>query len=283
MSVKCRVFESGYCEITQWYKPGVHNGMDLVNQNYTFGWLVAHSDGVVVQVEKNCNYNTYPQGPNIYGNFVKIKHEDGYYTLYGHIAYDTIPVNVGDKVKRGQRIGYMGNTGYSNGGHVHWEVRNQSDVRINPDPYLDADLPNGEYTGTITYQAFSGEWLPEVYKADNTDDGYAGIWGNAISGYKCKPQYGELIYQAHLVGHSENDWLEPVNSKDYSNGGDNSYAGIYGQPIDCIKIKSTKGWVKYRVHVKGGDWLDWVMSTTETGTESYAGIYGKEIDGIQMY
>ncbi len=140
--------------------------------------------------------------------------------------------------------------------------------------------PEPDYTGTITYQAFVGEWLPEVYKADYTCDGFAGIWGNAISGFRCKPQYGEIIYQAHIKG---GNWLEPVNSKDYSTGGDNSYAGIYGKPIDCIKIKSTKGWVKYRVHVKGGSWLPWVMSTTETGTESYAGIYGKEIDGIQMY
>ena len=76
---------------------------------------------------------------------------------------------------------------------------------------------------------------------------------------------------------------EIINSKDYSTGGDNSYAGIYNKPIDCIKIKSTKGYVTYRVHVKGGNWLPWVDSRIETGTESYAGIYGKEIDGIQMY
>lgn len=141
--------------------------------------------------------------------------------------------------------------------------------------------PEPDYTGTITYQSFVGEWLPEVHKADYTDDGYAGIWGNAISGFRCNPQYGELIYQAHELG---GDWLEPVSSKDYSNGGDNSYAGIYNKPIDCIRfVLVTNGWVRYRVHEKGGDWLPWVMSTTKTGTESYAGIYGKEIDGIQMY
>lgn len=141
--------------------------------------------------------------------------------------------------------------------------------------------PEPDYTGVITYQTFVGVWLPEVNKVDYTDDGYAGIWGNAISGFRCKPQYGELIYQAHELG---GDWLEPVSSKDYSNGGDNSYAGIYNKPIDCIRfVLVTNGWVRYRVHEKGGDWLPWVMSTTKTGTESYAGIYGKEIDGIQMY
>lgn len=142
MSVKCRVLYTGECEITQYYKAGVHNGMDLVSAGFTTCGIVAHSDGEVVAVERNINYNTYPQGPNIYGNYVKIKHKDGYYTLYAHLCYDTIPVNVGDKVKKGDYIGWMGNTGYSAGGHLHWEVRNENDIRIDPEPYLDNDLPN---------------------------------------------------------------------------------------------------------------------------------------------
>ena len=52
--------------------------------------------------------------------------------------------------------------------------------------------------------------------------------------------------------------------------------------IYCIKIKSTKGHVDYRVHTLEDGWLAWVNSKTETGTESYAGIYGHTIDGIQM-
>lgn len=141
MSRACRIIEGDQCEITQGYHSG-HKGMDIVNKNYTLGWLVAHSDGTVVAVEKNCNYNTYPNGACIYGNYVKIRHDDGYYTLYGHIAYGTVKVEQGQRVSKGQRIGYMGNTGYSNGGHVHWEVRTSSDVKINPEAYLNADLPN---------------------------------------------------------------------------------------------------------------------------------------------
>lgn len=140
--------------------------------------------------------------------------------------------------------------------------------------------PEPTYTGIITYQAYDGEWLSEVNKADDTSNGYAGIYGKTISGFRCRCQYGELIYQAHI---KNKEWLDEVNSKDYNSGKGNSYAGIYNQPIDCIKIKSTKGYVTYRVHIKNGNWLAWVDSRTETGTESYAGIYGKEIDGIQMY
>lgn len=139
--MECRVLKSGSCEITQGYSSN-HKGVDIVGAGYTLQWEVAHTDGEVVEVVNNCNYNTYPNGDHIYGNYVKIRHDNGYYTLYGHIAYGTVKVSKGQRVSRGDTLGYMGNTGYSNGGHLHWEVRNPSDERINPEPYLNADLPN---------------------------------------------------------------------------------------------------------------------------------------------
>lgn len=140
--MKCRVLESGMCIITQEYKKGIHDGVDLVNTNsrgeHLLGWEVAHSDGVVVSTRNNCQ--GFEQGS--YGNYVKLRHDDGYYTLYAHIAYNTVKVKVGERVRKGQVLGYMGNTGYSFGGHLHFEVRNRSDVRIDPTPYLDKDLPS---------------------------------------------------------------------------------------------------------------------------------------------
>lgn len=138
MARSCRVLEGGLCEITQEYKAGYHDGIDLVGAGYTLDWEVAHSDGLVVGVRKDCQ--GFEQGS--YGNYVKVKHNDGYYTLYAHGAYGTVQVNVGDKVVRGERLMYMGNTGYSFGGHLHFEVRNTSDVRIDPTPYINADLPS---------------------------------------------------------------------------------------------------------------------------------------------
>ena len=276
MSVKCRVLEGGLCEITQGYKAGVHNGIDLVGKDYTLAWEIAHSDGTVVAVRNNCN--GFENGS--YGNYVKIRHDNGYYTLYAHGAYNTVKVSVGQRVSRGQRLMYMGNTGYSFGGHLHWEVRTPNDVKIDPTPYLDADLPSSSgSTGKITYQAYTNRWLPEVSKVDNTENGYAGVYGESITGFRCKPQYGTITYEAHLLG---GDWIGAVSSSDYSSGGGNSYAGIYGRPIDGIRIKSSQGWVKYRVHIKGGDWLPWAEGFGDSGN-LFAGIYGKEIDGIQMY
>lgn len=152
----------------------------------------------------------------------------------------------------------------------------QDKLDKNPKPVVNEDT-----TGVITYKAYDGVWLPEVNKCDDTDNGYAGIYGRTISGLKAKCEHGEILIQSHIIGAS--NYLPEISSKNYNNNNEDSYSGIYGRPIDCVKIRSTKGWVKYRVHIKGGKWLPWVDSRTKTGSESYAGIYGKEIDGIQMY
>lgn len=140
-----------------------------------------------------------------------------------------------------------------------------------------------DYTGNITYQSYDNtekQWLPEVV---NYND-YAGNLGNAIGGLRAKCQYGEIKIQVHTVGGS---WLDYVSSNNYkkndkSNG--NSYAGVYGKNIDGVRIKSTKGFVTYQVHLKGGSWLEEVDSRNADngGDNSYAGIYGKVIDAIRM-
>lgn len=139
--------------------------------------------------------------------------------------------------------------------------------------------PEPSYTGVITYQAFSGEWLPEVHKCDDTYDGFAGIGNVPMTGIRAKCQYGKIYLQAHTKGGS---WLDEVSSDDYYSGDYNSYAGLLGTPMDMIKIDSSQGFVDYRVKTLEDGWLPWVNSKTKTGTESYAGIPGHTIIGIQM-
>ncbi len=136
-------------------------------------------------------------------------------------------------------------------------------------------------TGVITYQAYTNGWLPEVHKCDNTDEGFAGIGTQPISGFRCKPEHGEIIYEAHQKG---GNWLGAVNSKDYRRNdlrSANSYAGIYGKPIDGIRIKSTRGYVDYRVKTREDGWLPWARGFGDKGN-LFAGIYGHAIIGIQM-
>jgi murein DD-endopeptidase MepM/ murein hydrolase activator NlpD len=56
-----------------------------------------------------------------YGNYIRIRHANGYQTAYGHMSRFG-NVHVGDKVRQGQVIGFVGSTGLSSGPHVHFEV-----------------------------------------------------------------------------------------------------------------------------------------------------------------
>jgi len=57
------------------------------------------------------------------GNRIVIKHKNGEYTAYEHLKYKGVVVKVGQKIKKGQIIGYSGNTGWSTiGPHLHFEV-----------------------------------------------------------------------------------------------------------------------------------------------------------------
>lgn len=85
--------------------------------------IYATKDGVVVETEKNCaNVGSYRnQCGGTYGNHVIINHNNGYYTMYAHMLQN-VEVNVGDTVKRGQIIGYMGSSGSSTGVHLHYGI-----------------------------------------------------------------------------------------------------------------------------------------------------------------
>ena len=117
-----------------------HGGVDVTgyrNKTHVLDYITAHSDGKVIATRNDIT--GFIDGGS-YGNYVIIDHGSGYKTLYAHMAYKSVAVKVGDKVKAGTVIGYMGNTGTSYGGHLHFEVR-LNDERINPTEYLDKELP----------------------------------------------------------------------------------------------------------------------------------------------
>lgn len=111
-----------------------HKGIDLT---CWLGWsalsdICAAWDGVVTKV---CNWVTGFSTTESRGNYVVIDHGNGYTTEYYHLKYGTICVEVGDVVSAGQKIGYMGSTGYSTGAHLHFQLE-YNDMPIDPQPYL---------------------------------------------------------------------------------------------------------------------------------------------------
>lgn len=114
--------------------PRFHTGMDFSAKIGTE--IYATGDGVVT-------YASWKQG---YGNCLVINHGYGYETLYGHMS--KYRARVGQKVKRGQVIGEVGNSGKSTGPHLHYEVmvRGKYD---NPARYYFMDLSPEEYDRMI--------------------------------------------------------------------------------------------------------------------------------------
>lgn len=74
-----------------------------------------------------------------YGTHVRIRHEEGYLTIYGHLG--DIYVKFGDPVYAGEVIGHSGNTGNSTGPHLHFELRDPEGVPIDPAPFLNGGTP----------------------------------------------------------------------------------------------------------------------------------------------
>ena len=153
-----------------------HWGIDLVcwNGSYTtLGWILAHSDGEVVGIRNDCA--GFESGS--YGNFVLIKHPNNMYTLYAHGAYGTVCVSVGQKVKRRQRIMFMGNTGESYGGHVHFEIRQPNGYRINPEPYLKKDLPGNDDKKIKITGKFDKQTVEKLQRVLSLDYKYVTVTG----------------------------------------------------------------------------------------------------------
>ena len=100
----------------------LHAGVDIAAPIGTP--IYAPEDGVVLQA-----------GPaSGFGLWVRVQHEDGTITVYGHV--NTITVDEGEKVKAGEQIATMGNRGFSTGPHLHFEVWNSSGKKINPLPWM---------------------------------------------------------------------------------------------------------------------------------------------------
>lgn len=89
-----------------------------------------------------------------YGKHVVIDHGFGYTTLYAHM--EDFNVKPGQRVKRGDIIGYIGNTGKSTGPHLHYEVRIKGDA-VNPAHYFFQDLSSEQYEKIIHISSNSNQ------------------------------------------------------------------------------------------------------------------------------
>ena len=114
----------------------VHKGVDVVrNIGYnTTATIVAIADGTVTAVKNTVTGVTkaHPEG-----NYVDVDHGDGLVSRYFHLKHGSIPASIrrGAVVQKGDVLGYMGNTGDSQGAHLHFQLE-QNGKPIDGTPYL---------------------------------------------------------------------------------------------------------------------------------------------------
>ena len=121
----------------------MHTGMDFTAPKGTE--IYATGNGLVEAADKD------RRG---YGNHVIIDHGFGYQTLYAHMK--NLIVRKGQRVKRGEVIGYVGNTGASVGPHLHYEVI-KNKVKINPINFYYNDLTPEQYDQMLKISSLANQ------------------------------------------------------------------------------------------------------------------------------
>jgi murein DD-endopeptidase MepM/ murein hydrolase activator NlpD len=118
-----------------------HGGIDLVGVGTTAVCSVGDGTVLASQIITDKSNLTWQ-----WGNYVAVLMNDGAVIYYCHLA--SRAVKKGDKIKKGQRIGIMGNTGYSFGAHLHFEVR-RNNKAINAAEYLGIPNKTGQYNARL--------------------------------------------------------------------------------------------------------------------------------------
>ena len=196
-----RVLQNAVNQITCAYGNG-HNGIDLVKQYSQVCPIIAHTDGKVIGVRSDCKGR---EGSGSYGNYIHLAHENNVSTLYAHLS--DVYVSYGQYVKRGEVIGYMGSTGYAFGAHLHFEVRD-GNSRINPTPYIDADLPRQSSLNGLAKVA-DYEWY--YYKNGKIDYSVNSIVKNQYGWWKVTN--GKVDFSYNGLANNDYGWWMLQNGK----------------------------------------------------------------------
>lgn len=118
-----------------------HNGTDFAAPTGTP--IYASGNGVVERADWFSSF----------GNYVRIRHANGYKTAYAHLNGFASGLGAGDRVSQGEVIGYVGTTGASTGPHLHYEVH----LNGNPTDPMGLDLPTGTKLDGSQLEAFEAQ------------------------------------------------------------------------------------------------------------------------------
>ena len=196
-----RVINESSKRITQNY--GGHSGVDLgwrqdENQNKVY----ANCKGVVVEVVDGLGNLQGSTGVKSWGNYVLIKHGNGYHSRYAHLR-SGILVKKGQEVDENTQLGVIGDSGNAYGRHLHFEVSTayNSATRIDPTPYLTKAI----------YEEPAKPAEPTKSVDELANEVIAGKWGN---GQERKDKLTNAGYDYNAVQSKVNEILNVSKSEE---------------------------------------------------------------------
>lgn len=177
IDVKCPLLKQGVHYLTSDYKTRnkkrKHSGMDFIGKNYACDHIIAIEKGIVATSKYSITA----------GYYVEVDHGNGYVSRYLHMKKGSILVKKGDKIIKGQVLGYMGNTGASAGAHLHFGMR-LNGIDVDPLDFLNGtvnlleaksinEFTKGNYKAleTMNVRSGAGTKFPNVKVKDLTSDG----------------------------------------------------------------------------------------------------------------
>ncbi len=209
------VLESMNEVVTNNYKQS-HQAIDIVPSNNIETDIIALDSGTVETVVNNTKGpNHQSKGLATYGNYVEIKQNNGKTALYAHMKYNSIKVNKGDQIQKGDTIGTIGDTGNAYGKHLHLEIKNENGVRENPINTLNT-------TSQDTYKQTIQENNQSIKKTASTAFLKAPNY-----------HYGSIVDALKSIGSNSS---YNYRKKLAENNGIQNYHGTYYQNIKMLKL-----------------------------------------------
>lgn len=201
-------YQNGACRVSSPYgnrilngSPDFHRGIDLVGLDGD-RTIVAPCDGMIrtsAMIPKESGDKTWE-----WGNYIRLDTDDGYCFYFCHLAERK--VGTGQRVRAGDVIGTQGNTGYSFGEHLHFEMR-KNGATVNPAPLLGIQNAVGVYRQSQDATVAVGR---EVWYIGTKQYAYSSS-DKVVEAKPCKGKvtavYPKGRHPYHVVGNDVYGWV----------------------------------------------------------------------------
>ena len=234
-----RVIPFSTDRITNPYNPPSHNGVDLgYRQDEEMNKVFSNCYGEVIEVQR---HQPHQPGSRLWGNFVLVRHPNGMLSRYCHLQ-DNIRVNPGDIVDSNTWMGNIGDSGDAEFKHLHFEVYDTNSNRIDPTPYLDNPIYDGN---VFQYRVHIGDYGWQDWKNNGEIAGTTGE-SKRIEAIQINAPF-EVQAKAHI---------QDIGWVDYGVINKDTIIGTTGQS-KRLEDLCFKGKFRFRVHIQDTGWSAW--------------------------